>query len=474
MNKKLLILVTSLIITGCGGGGSDTSPITPTISQPVKTNIVMTMGNFDAELLGEAPLGFNGFISPHIWAVGDMNQDGYDDILLSNFSEVIGVTLKPTLLLYHPESHSYIVDERFKLATQRHMNIRRAAIVDLDGDGRNDIVIADTGVDQNPRCGYQNNIILNTKTGYVSLHNLFSNITDFSHGLAVGDFNGDKVNDIIFSNQNDSLNTTSCSEKYRPVSYAIQGALFKEMKVSINGLSNGQPVINWQYNRTQIAYSLLAKDLNGDGIDDLITGYSNHMTISESIGPNQFNVINNFTRPPSFEKYCATDCHSPYNSFIVDDLDNDGTMEIVASISYALNNGNDHNGGSFFQVLKKINGKWEDTTDLFFPIQNSLKPGYNLEWCHNIFTVDLNNDGKKDIVCSAGEARTFVQTNFWINQNNKFIPWQQIRDISDITASDAHKIKEHMVVRTKLGPTLIALKILSNKWQNYSIIGLNL
>ena len=140
MKNKFLYLITSFILSGCGGSsGSNNAPTVSIATEPIKPDIVLSMGEFDAEFLGEAPIGFNGLIPPHILAIGDVNQDGYDDILISNSAD--GIALKPTLLLYNPISHSYVVDEKFKQITQPHLNIRRGSIADVDGDGRNDIII---------------------------------------------------------------------------------------------------------------------------------------------------------------------------------------------------------------------------------------------------------------------------------------------------------------------------------------------
>jgi len=87
-----------------------------------------------------------------IIAIGDVNMDGYDDLLigimrLSNKGGSVNRTVKPLLLIFNPSTNKYEVNQEFAKLTTSHVYPRQGAIVDLDGDGRNDIFIGDTGVD---------------------------------------------------------------------------------------------------------------------------------------------------------------------------------------------------------------------------------------------------------------------------------------------------------------------------------------
>ena len=117
MKKTFLALLIGSTLASCGGGGGGGgSVVTPPSSS---LNPIFTIGSFDLTVASDSEdaakfgdgLGFN------IIAVGDVNSDGYDDLLLGvmryNQGGSVARSSKPILLVYDTISKSYKVDTAF-------------------------------------------------------------------------------------------------------------------------------------------------------------------------------------------------------------------------------------------------------------------------------------------------------------------------------------------------------------------------
>jgi hypothetical protein len=175
-------------------------------------------------------------------------------------------------------------------------------------------------------------------------------------------------------------------------------------------------------------------DLNKDGFADIVFGGSYGLTIMESNGSLSYNKIQQVS-PPSgyYSKFDTTNCLvistfnskciTPYSYVIFQDIDNDGQPEIIAS----LLNQSKTNGwsGQYFQALKKVNGVWVDITDSIFPNQSSSQAEGG-EWCYRVHLVDLNGDGKLDLLCSA------YKSSIWMSNNGQFTKTQTIYNMVNV------------------------------------------
>ena len=405
------------------------SPLTPTLT---------SMGKFDMGALSE----WAGVLTFETLAVGDVNMDGYDDILVGAFAldntfTGINQKTKSVLFVYDPATNNFKPDSQFLSIVSKTVFPRQAVIADFDGDGRNDIYIGDHGVDQNPRCGAPNQIVLNKASGMVAANTPFKNLNDFSHGVVYADFNNDKKVDLLVLNSNNNCNEAG----HIANSYFVSGQDFGTLNVNVEGL-NLSP-------KTGAEFLV--------GVQDdktMVLGGEKSMTIFEDNGNQDYRIKQVITPPQSFYtkykcEYTNTNCSTPYTSIIFADLDNDGQKEIVASVTYSNWMISGGWSGQFFQVLKKEGTQWKDVSDQFFPVQNDsgLKP----EWCYAISVADLNNDGTKDIVCSS--RKTSPHTIFWVNKNGQFTPWDTT-SLSSITQGYYH----HRVLKTTTGHILTALK----------------
>ena len=364
-----------------------------------------------------------------ILAIGDVNMDGYDDLMigimrLSNKGGSVNRAVKPLLLIFNPSTNKYEVNQEFAKLTNSHVWARQGAIVDLDGDGRNDIFIGDTGVDGGSYdCGNKNSIVLNKSTGMVNATSLLPNVNDYSHGLIVNDFNQDKKNDLMVINS-PWINKSTCNvagEVYRIRSYLLSGGTFNELPIQFN--SNDSVFLGFTEENPGDAILLGGTgDLNNDGFMDFALGGNYGLYILESTTNLKFNQAIRVPPPTTYynsldpknclilNMFSATKCLTPYSYVLPLDIDGDGQPEILASLLNQTKDGGWK--GQYFQVMKKVKNNWTDVTADVFPEQKQDQSNSGL-WCYRIQFVDMNNDGQLDILCSN------YSSTIWINQDGK-------------------------------------------------------
>ena len=414
------------------------SPVTPPVPATIKTSLI------NSAIFSELSLSNpqNDDLMHDVIAIGDVNGDGYDDMLIGVMRLQTGTynsvnrTAKPILLIYNPTLNTYEVSQIFKSITSSHIWPRQGSIADFDGDGRNDIFIGDTGVDGGSYdCGNQNSLVLNKASGMINASNLLPQVSDYSHGLIIADFNKDGKTDLFVLNS-PWVNRSICNvagTTYRNRSYLLSGSSFNELSLKTVGNDAVQLGLTEQpYNDPLLIAS--TSDLNKDGFADIVFGGNYGLTIMESNGSLSYNKIQQVS-PPSgyYSKFDASNCliitslnskcMTPYSYVIFQDIDNDGQPEIIAS----LLNQSKTNGwsGQYFQALKKVNGVWVDITDSIFPNQSSRQADGG-EWCYRVHLVDLNGDGKLDLLCSA------YKSSIWIFNNGQFTKTQTIYNMVNV------------------------------------------
>jgi hypothetical protein len=414
------------------------SPVTPPM--PAKINMASINSVIFSELNLSNPQ--NDDLMHDIIAIGDVNGDGYDDILVGVMRLQAGTwnsvnrTVKPILLMYNPTLNIYEVSQTFKSVVSNHIYPRQASIADFDGDGRNDIFIGDAGVDGGSYdCGAQNSLILNKKSGMVNASNLLPKVNDYSHGIITADFNLDGKPDLFVLNS-PWINRNVCNVPgvtYRNRSYLLSGTTFNELALTTFGDDAIQLGLTEQSSNDPLLIAEAA-DLNKDGHLDLVFVGNYGVTIAESTGNMTYGKIQKIPPPASYySKFDNTKClilsqfsskcMTPYSYISFYDIDGDGQPEIIASL---LNQGRDNGWlGQYFQVLKRVNGVWTDVTDSVFPDQSGSQSNGG-EWCYRVQLADFNNDGKLDLLCSG------YKSTIWTFNKGQFVKTQTINTRANV------------------------------------------
>jgi len=295
-------------------------------------------------------------------------------------------------------------------ATALKTNTQEGRLVDFNNDGNLDFVataVASTA-----------NLSLFTNNGQGS----FGTSTDFTYQnypstFEFADINNDGVLDLIsVVNQNSGV-TVSLGNN--------------------NGF--GSPT---RFTVGAIPKSIAIADLNNDGYMDIVSGNSNGSSLSI--------LINNATSTVGFTKTDKTLSAGP-TDVAIEDIDNNGVLDIIASFGsgFAILNGSISNGvystvtNNTASPLNTTFGKIaigdlnaDGFKDLLFTQSNknyltyyqsngtgsfatpiSILTATNVQ---NVYAVDINNDGKLDIVAGGGAAGTPVISVSLGNGNGTF------------------------------------------------------
>ena len=320
----------------------------------------------------------------------DVDGDGSLDIVGAGLYSPYVNKAVPTFALINDGAGSFLSDDtKIGGAT---VNAREFVVADFNGDGIDDIFIADHGYDAHPFPGYKNGLLLGKEGGgFVNATSGLPKKPDFTHSVAAADIDGDGDVDLFVGNINGG--------KSGPYFLLNDGA------ARFTQSSNKLPAS--VVDRSKTYTTSLFIDIDGDGDMDLLLGGD---------GAASALLLNNGKGKFSPAKTKVPDGgFGNKNNITVDaqpfDFGQDGRMDILlvatkAKLFYRK---------ASFQVLEAVKkGKVIDATKIHFDSQPAIKG-----WVKQVHFVDINHDGFLDIVgeVAGGEQALVAYLN---DGNNRF------------------------------------------------------
>lgn len=369
-----------------------------------------------------------------VLATGDLNNDGYDDILIGPNvfdpnapvgSQANNVKLdlpwpKLIVLFFNPLSKQYEVniDLQSRMPTMQYAH--NGIIKDFNGDGYSDFLAVGTGPDQGQPCGEPPVLMLGSAQGLYDASNLLPRYSGYTHQFAVADFNNDGITDFYIINNpwvptdNSDPRILLCEYRKFPGSNSSFIVLSNKSKSwdiiettfdSLASLFSKNPQVGFN--------GAKAADIDGDGNIDLILTGGNWSSFVDKVlflkgdGKGNFNFNSSFSITDYSGGFFATDIG-------VVDLDNNKIKALVISMT---NSSKSPWSGSEFKVLKLNGSKWNDITASYFLESKIID---NDSYCLKVDFIDVNSDGSLDLICTHWNT-------FQTNEKGKYHPRVWIR-----------------------------------------------
>jgi hypothetical protein len=300
--------------------------------------------------------------NPYFMAVGDLTGDGKQDLVVANSG---GDTIS---IFQNISSPGSFTSDSF--ASRLDLTVGagpyQVAIGDLDGDGLADLVVAN---------GSGNTISVLRNLGAVAItSNSFAPRVDFTTGngpkwVAIGDLTGDGKPDLVVANAGSG--TLSIFQNTSSPGVMSSGSFAAPVSLTVGGLP----------------FCAVIGDLDGDGKPDIAV--ANYANTSVSIFHNVSSVgvldANSFASPFNLA------APSPSQNVALGDLDGDGRLDLVVAAS----------GGSvsvFHNIGTNgtlVSGSFASSVD--FPAQNNTL---------SVVIGDLDGDGRPDVVAANDYSST--------------------------------------------------------------------
>jgi Ca2+-binding RTX toxin-like protein len=302
-------------------------------------------------------------------AIADLDRNGRPDLVATQFTIPGGVALPLFVFEFQPDGR--LVDRTAALFRGAAVQIdfpRDIVIRDVNRDGRPDVLIADHGLDTMPFPGAGNTMLLSGSAGRLTnVSGRLPGPAEFTHSLAVGDVNGDGRTEVLWNNLG--------------VDKARMDTIMPDGRVV--GFGGGLPALN--------AYATASmSNVDARRGDELILG------VDQNIKPGGKHQIGRFEDGRwSFSDLPTVSRTKGVIALdnVVADLDGDGRQDILMLYTSAR----PFYEGWGLQVLTQMpGGAFRDKTAAFLPL--AAQPDRDGAWARFVFLVDLNGDGRDDIL----------------------------------------------------------------------------
>ncbi len=325
---------------------------------------------------------------------GDFSGDGIPEIVygIQYWNLKKGSNIKPIFLTNTPGKGFSLFKPIMDIVPYTGAP-RSSVIDDFNGDGVNDIFIADHGVDHDPYPGYQNSLILSAPNGkFINATSNLPQLLDFTHGVTSADIDSDGDIDLFVTQAGVEVNV--------PHYFLRNNGKGRFTKVPDGQLLDRDfSYISWKPDnkRRNFYYTpglefvddddkldliLLSGKLEGDDNNRIIFGSNSGFKKSDALE----------LQPGRFGKESAG-----YN-YLLTDIDNDGDNDIlILHVTRNLLIEPSHLGIDLQVLIQEKNRKFVDKSNFYFP---GITFDYGT-WNKSLNLIDINNDDKKDIVLLA-------------------------------------------------------------------------
>ena len=259
-----------------------------------------------------------------------------------------------------------------------------------------ELILIQSSVSNNDRASIFPKLPFPTNANSALFEDTYSFAVD-AHAMAVGDINGDGLDDIFIGHSNEEGPYELIQQNDGTFLYSLQPLYVK--------------LLNWPLTNEITGFNVLLDaalvDINNDGFDDLIAGFGSG-SVSSLIFINdkgQFSEDSKIALPDS-----VYGTENQYHmKTMPSDFDHDGDIDLAIHWARA----EPYYGGNYIQILLNDGqGNFTDVTNLI--PSNSLQDAYGsrLEWREPWQLIDMNNDGHMDI---AGSRSTGTVPLMYLN-----------------------------------------------------------